>query len=245
MLFFKKKPILKELVSSGYVDIHSHVLPGIDDGSKDVETSEVLLNEMGNIGFSKVITTPHTLPGVWDNSRGDIENAFTELNSVKGALCSKYELRVASEYFLDNVFLTKILDKGNLLTLKDNYLLVELSYLNPPIGLKDIIFAVQMGGYQPVLAHPERYLYYHRDKGMYDELKAAGCMFQLNLLSSVGYYGKGVSEIADYLLESDMIDYTGSDIHHIRHVKSFGSKVVIKSIKPLQEAMERNSFFGS
>ncbi|GLB48674.1 tyrosine-protein phosphatase [Neptunitalea lumnitzerae] len=245
MLFgFKKKYLLKDVLLDNYVDIHSHILPGIDDGADSVETSEDLLKSMRSLGFSRIITTPHTLPNVWDNTTESITGAYTKLIKEKQDLTSQVQLKVASEYFLDNEFLEKTLEQNNLLTLKDNYLLVELSYLNPPIALNEILFAIQMKGYQPVLAHPERYLYYHNTKDTYEALKNAGCLFQLNLLSVVGYYGKGVMETADYLLKNGFIDFTGSDIHHKRHIAAFDRKVMIKSIEALKVAMSKNQFFA-
>lgn len=239
----KKATPLKELIVPGYVDIHSHVLPGIDDGSDSVETSNQLLQAIKDIGFETVITTPHTLPGVWDNTTESILNAYNTLKTESPELTEMVTLRTASEYFLDTAFTEKLTEKDSLLTLKDNYLLVEMSYLNPPIALREILFEIQIKGFVPVLAHPERYLFYHNDKAQYDQLKGAGCLFQLNLLSAIGYYGKYVAEVAEYLLKNDFIDYTGSDIHHMRHVKSFQSDIKIKSVDKLQKAMEANSFF--
>lgn len=240
---FKKKATLRELMVKGYTDIHNHTLPGIDDGSKSVENTAELLTAMGEIGFENIIATPHTLPGVWNNTQETIMAAYNTCLSELPELSNRFTLRAASEYLLDSSFSDKLANKDNLLTLKDNYLLVELSYLNPPIALMDIIFEIQMNGFVPVLAHPERYLYYHNDKEQYKALKQAGCLFQINLLSAVGYYGRHIADIADYLIKNDFIDYSGSDIHHIRHIRAFDQKVIIKSIDKFQVAMERNFFF--
>ncbi len=240
---FKSKPKLKELIPSDYVDIHSHLLPGIDDGAKNKEDSLFILNEMKKLGFKKVITTPHTIKNVWDNSKEDIENTYTKLKADLPQETENLQLGVASEYFMDENFLAQFKAEP-LLTLKDNYVLVEMSYLNPPMQLLEILFELQLKGYQPVLAHPERYNFYHNNFKMYKELKKAGCLFQMNLLSSVGYYGKDVAIAADTLLGKKMIDFVGSDIHHENHIKSFQNKIIIKNEEAFEKAISANVFFN-
>jgi len=129
------------------------------------------------------------------------------------------------------------------LTLKDKYVLVEMSYLNAPIHLYDIIFDLQVAGYKPVLAHPERYNFYHNNFNEYLRLKNAGCLFQVNLLSTVGYYGSAVAETAKELLNKGLIDFVGSDVHHKKHIESFDKKVLLKDLQPLKEAFSNNQFF--
>jgi tyrosine-protein phosphatase YwqE len=129
------------------------------------------------------------------------------------------------------------------LTLKDNYVLVEMSYINAPIQLYSILFDLQVAGYIPVLAHPERYLFYHNNFNEYVKLKRAGCVFQLNLLSVVGYYGPEITKIAAQLLAKGMYSYVGSDVHHDNHIVAFEQKVKIKDLAPLKEAIANNQFF--
>ena len=240
---FKSKPKLKELIPSDYVDIHSHLLPGIDDGAQNNEDSRFILTEMKKLGFKKAITTPHTIKNVWDNSKEDIENTYTKLKADLPQETDNLQLGVASEYFMDENFLAQF-KAETLLTLKDNYVLVEMSYLNPPMQLLEILFELQLKGYQPVLAHPERYNFYHNNFKMYEELKKAGCLFQMNLLSSVGYYGKEVSIAADTLLGKNMIDFVGSDIHHVNHIQSFENKIIIKNKDTFEKAINANIFFN-
>jgi protein-tyrosine phosphatase len=240
---FKSKPKLKQLIPNNYVDIHSHLLPGIDDGAKNNNDSLFILTEMEKIGFEKAITTPHTIKNVWNNSKLDIENTYKKLIQDLPQQTQNLELRVASEYFMDENFL-ELFKKESLLTLKDNYVLVEMSYLNPPIQLFEILFELQLKGYQPVLAHPERYNFYHNTFSIYEQLKKAGCLFQMNLLSSVGYYGRDVSITADKLLGNDLIDFVGSDIHHENHIKSFENKIIIKNNEAFEKAINANCFFS-
>ena len=239
---FKSKPKLAELIPSGYVDIHSHILPGIDDGAQKIKDSKFLLESMIDFGFSKVITTPHTMKNVWDNTTSSIGDAYNLVHSELPELSKQVSLQFASEYFLDEN-LIRLAQQEKLLSLKDNFILIEMSYLNAPIQLYDFLFELQLKGYHLVLAHPERYNYFHSNKKEYQKLKKAGCLFQLNLLSTVGYYGKNVAEIADYLLKENLYDFVGSDIHHKNHVAAFQNKVMIKNYQILEETMAKNVFF--
>lgn len=239
---FKSKPKLAELIPSGYVDIHSHILPGIDDGAQKIKDSKFLLESMIDFGFSKVITTPHTMKNVWDNTTSSIGDAYNLVHNELPELSKQVSLQFASEYFLDEN-LIRLAQQEKLLSLKDNFILIEMSYLNAPIQLYDFLFELQLKGYQLVLAHPERYNYFHSNKKEYQKLKKAGCLFQLNLLSTVGYYGKNVAEIADYLLKENLYDFVGSDIHHKNHVAAFQNKVMIKNYQILEETMPKNVFF--
>jgi protein-tyrosine phosphatase len=143
---------------------------------------------------------------------------------------------------MDDQFV-QLFQSHNLLTLKDNYVLVEMSYINPPIQLYSILFDLQVAGYIPVLAHPERYLFYHNNFNEYLKLKRAGCLFQLNLLSVVGYYGAAITKIAEQLLQKGMYSYVGSDVHHDNHVAAFKQKINLKDSTPLKEVIANNQFF--
>jgi tyrosine-protein phosphatase YwqE len=141
------------------------------------------------------------------------------------------------DYFV-NIFQTE-----KLLTIKDNYVLVEMSYINPPIQLHSILFDLQVAGYIPVLAHPERYVFYHNNFEEYKKLINAGCLLQLNLLSVVGYYGDWIMKISEKLLQKGMYTFVGSDVHHDNHIAAFNEKIKIKETAPLIEAMNNNQFF--
>src|SRR6478736_1602819 len=239
--FIKSKPLLKDLIPEGYVDIHSHILFGIDDGAQLPEDSQFLMQRMIDLGFSKSITTPHTIHSIWDNTSEIINGRLNEVQETFPELSAQLDLRAASEYMMDHNFISR-LQTEPLLTLKNNYVLVEMSYLNPPIQLHDILFEIKLAGYIPVLAHPERYLYYHNDLSQYDKLKKSGCLFQLNLLATVGYYGENVAKIADQLLKKGKYDFTGSDAHHAKHIAAFDQKIKIKEEKVLKEVMLNNGF---
>ena len=238
--FYKKKKVLKDIIPNDFVDIHSHLLYGLDDGAKSIEDTKFLIQELQNIGFTQFITTPHTTPLVWENTKEGILNQYEK---VLGELSLKSSnLRVASEYLMDDSFL-KRLETEKLLTLKDNYVLVEMSYINPPIQLYEIILELNSQGYQPMLAHPERYNFYKNDYASLKKLKQAGCLFQMNLLSATGYYGSGITDVADYLLKENMYDFVGSDVHHKKHLEAFSSKIKLKNMDVLEKLVHKNTFF--
>lgn len=240
--FFKNKKTLRDLIPDNFVDIHSHLLPGIDDGSKSLEDTFSLVNSLQEIGFSQFTGTPHVIKHVWENTRTTIENAQKVVLDGFKESGQHINLSIAAEYMMEETFV-KLFQCEKLLTLKDNYVLVEMSYLNAPIQLYDIIFELQVAGYKPVLAHPERYVFYHHNFQEYQKLKKAGCLFQLNLLSSVGYYGKNETETAQKLLDKGFIDFVGSDVHHQKHIDNFDKKIMLKNSQPLIEAIKNNEFF--
>ena len=236
---FKSKPTLKELIPEGFIDIHSHILPGIDDGAKNVEESMELISKMKKMGFSKIIGTPHTYPNLYDNSKKSIKKSFNLLasNNLKDI-----KIVYASEYMLDTTLIKKA-QNGSLLCIKDNYVLVEMSFISEPVGLYEILYEIKVNGYIPVLAHPERYLFY-RDLKDYFKLKKFGCMFQANLLSSTDYYGKEVRRNLDRLLKKNLLDFVGSDIHHQRHITEFDMKVNCKEISTFKKIIDKNNYFS-
>ncbi|MBF6607617.1 MAG: histidinol phosphatase [Flavobacterium sp.] len=241
---FNKKRFLRDLVPPGYTDIHSHLLPGIDDGAKSFDDTFKLIVGLQDMGFSQFVTTPHIIQHVWENTRPSIEEVHADTQVKLKANSFGLPFRAAAEYMMDGDFLNHLAE-GNMLTLGANYILVEMSYLNPPIQLYDVIFEIQLAGYIPVLAHPERYSYYHRNFEEFGKLRNAGCKFQLNLLSTVGYYGKGVTECAARLLKSGFIDFTGSDVHHKAHLAAFRTRLHISGgVDQLTTAMKNNKIFA-
>ncbi len=239
---FKQKPILKNLIPNPFIDIHSHLLPGIDDGSKNIEETVSLISQMKEIGFTNIITTPHIITSVWENTETSIFNKYTETANLIEETIDKTNFNVAAEYMIDSHFL-KRLSTEKLLTLKDDYVLIEMSYLSPPIQLFDIIFEIQLAGYKPVLAHPERYLFYHNNFKEYEKIKNSGCYFQLNLLSTVNYYGEIITKVTDKLLSNEMYDFVGTDIHHQNHMNAFSRKINITNSKELEKTIQKNLFF--
>ncbi len=238
--FLKSKPTMRELIPDGFVDIHSHILPGIDDGSKNVKESIYLISEMKKLGFSKIIGTPHSYPGLYDNTKESIKTSFKKL---KKELPENINIDYASEYLIDSSLINKINDKS-ILCLKDNYVLVEMSFLYPPINLYEIVFELSLKNYIPIIAHPERYLYFNNNKlKEITRLRNMRCKFQINLLSVVGLYGKEVTRFCDTLLKANMIDFVGSDVHNKYHLTQFEKKIKISQIDKLKSCIENNKIF--
>lgn len=240
--FLKPKEYLADLIPDNHIDIHSHLLPGIDDGSQNVEMSIKLFSEMQKIGFTDFICTPHVMTNIWDNTPETIAGAQNLLLQTEEFSKKNLKIRYAAEYMMDSSLSTK-LKEAKLLTINSDYVLVEMSYTNPPIQLMEIIFDLQCAGYKPILAHPERYNFYHKNFEAYEKIKNTGCLFQMNLLSCVNYYGSSVAQCADKLLKAGLIDVCGSDVHHIKHTESFYKKVVIKETEALKKAIEQTNIF--
>jgi protein-tyrosine phosphatase len=237
MLFFKKRIPLTDFFTDSFVDIHSHLLPGIDDGAKDMGTSIALILKMASYGIKNLITTPHILGDVYPNTPEIIKS---KLKEVKDELLKRnitgINIDAAAEYMMDEQFSAMIENDEEILTLKDNLVLVEMSYFSAPINLYDLLFKIQLKGYKPVLAHPERYNFYHTDFKSYYKLKQAGCLFQLNLLSLTDQYDKGVQKTSEKLLKENLYDFVGTDTHHQNHLEllpKIGTKKTLEKIKHL------------
>lgn len=238
-IFKRKKPKLSELISDGFIDIHSHILPGIDDGAKDLKESENMIFRMNELGFSKIIATPHTYPGLYENTNEAIKETF-QMFSKNINLPIKVDY--ASEYMIDHSLIEKS-EKKSLLTIKKNYVLVEMSYVGSPLNLHEIIFSLRTNDYIPILAHPERYNFLHGDLNEYLKLKNIGCLFQLNLLSTTGFYGHNVLKVSNLLLNKKLIDFVGSDIHKENQISQFYKNIKIKETNELEKVIDNNKLF--
>lgn len=224
---FRKKHVAKVDLSALGTDMHSHLLPGIDDGSPDEATSLTLIRGLQQLGYRQFITTPHIMWDVHKNNATTIGSAHSKLETAIQQESLSVPVKAAAEYYLDDHFDHLLSEDIPLLPVKDNLVLVEFSFVAPPRNLKDMLFELQIKGYKPILAHPERYNYLVSQKEWYDELKEAGCYFQLNLLSLTGYYGKVTNELAQYLIKKKYIDLLGTDLHHERHLEALVTSTTI------------------
>ncbi|HUR09935.1 MAG TPA: CpsB/CapC family capsule biosynthesis tyrosine phosphatase [Flavitalea sp.] len=215
---FRKKVKANVDLSGIGTDMHSHLLPGIDDGAPDPAMSIELMRGLHSLGYRQLITTPHIMSDMYRNDRASIAAALSVLQreSETAGLISP---AAAAEYFMDDYFDLLVEENVPLMTLRDNWVLVEFSFVGAPANLKQKIFNLQIKGYQPVIAHPERYIYFFNNKKWYEELKDAGCLFQVNLLSLAGYYGKVPNDLAQYLIKKKYVDLLGTDLHHLRHLQ--------------------------
>jgi len=215
--------------------MHSHLLPGIDDGSPDLQTSLRLIKGLEELGYKNFIATPHVMEDLYPNNRGTIQAAYDTLKDELKSKDIDTQIRFAAEYLLDGNVDDMLEKKESLLTLKDKMVLVEISFVSEPIHLKDVLFNLQMNGYQPIFAHPERYAYYHHQPTQYAEIKAMGCLFQSNLLSFSGYYGSSVRQAAEYLVDKGLTDYLGTDLHHDRHLENLRQLTFTPSLAKLMD----------
>jgi protein-tyrosine phosphatase len=215
---FKEKKKLTEPVQPLTVDLHSHLLPGIDDGAKTEEETLTLVRGLQSLGYRKCITTPHIYKGVHNNSKEIILEGLKKVTSLLMQHRITFEIEAAAEYFFDEQFF-QLIEQRELMSFGKNFVLFELPFTSPPLMLDDVIFKLNLAGYQPVLAHPERYPFFH-DKKMkqYEKLKNAGVLFQLNLMSLTAYYNQGAKMAAHQLIESGMIEFAGSDLHREKHL---------------------------
>ena len=206
--FSSKYNLLQSGIFNGWTDRHSHILPGVDDGIQSVKDSLAILTMYEQMGVKKVWLTPHIMEDC-PNTPEKLKVRFEELES---AYQGKIELSLSAENMMDGLFV-KRLEQGILMPYGDNQdeLLIETSYVQPPMGMEGILRDMRKAGYTPVLAHPERYLYMDAEK--YENIKEMGVKFQLNVTSLIGAYGKQVKERAEYLLNEGYYNYSGSDAH--------------------------------
>jgi tyrosine-protein phosphatase YwqE len=199
-------------------DIHSHFIPWIDDGSKTMEDSILMLSEMHKLGYKKVITTPHIMSDYFKNTPEIILDGLEKVRAALKLANVPIQIEAAAEYYLDFDFERKLTEE-KILTFGDNYVLFEISYLNPPDNLFSIVFKMQTLGYKPVLAHPERYNYFHTDFKIYESFIEKGILLQLNINSLTGYYSDSTKKIAEQLIDKNMISFLGTDCHHEGHIE--------------------------
>lgn len=229
-LFSQKPTLSAEPDRRLHVDIHSHLLPGIDDGSPDIRSSVDMIKALNEQGITHVITTPHILSDLYPNTHELIQQTLEEVRIAVKSEGLNIRMDAAAEYYLDEWFIQYYL-KGDrpILTLWDNYVLVETNYVERPGFLEEVVFEMQLRGYAVVFAHPERYHYLLRDFRKFEPLYESGMIFQSNLLSFAGYYGPEVQRAAKHLLKSGMIRMLGTDAHKMEHL------VRIRDLKRSQE----------
>lgn len=241
MFFFNRKRSRFTDFTSVGIDMHSHLIPGVDDGAKDVDDSINLVSGLKELGFSELFTTPHTLQGIHPNTAQSLQQGHDKLS---GKLPEGIKLNLSSEYYLDDHFKHQ-LEKGSVLPLPGNRLLVEFSQIARPHNLEEELFELGIKGYQIILAHPERYLFFHKQFSYYSRLKEMGIELQVNALSLTDHYGKHIRLIAEKLIEKDLIDFIGTDIHHVKHLASLKKVPESKHFKRLIESdLLKNNLFS-
>lgn len=225
--FFVKRRFLVDYLD-GFIDIHNHILPAIDDGAKTVDESMQLLRSFAEIGVSRFICTPHIMNDYYPNTPTTIFDALESLkNRMLQADLKHIAIEAAAEHMIDGHF-DAILENGGFMPLKSHYLLVEMSYLQPPLNFDEAIIKIVSKRFFPILAHPERYGFLHKKPKKYAKFKQQGILLQLNMLSLSGYYGKDVQKVGHTLLEDGFIDFLASDVHNILQLESLKNLTLSK-----------------
>lgn len=239
--FFKRsgKPVEPDLSFIG-ADMHSHLLPGIDDGLQELESSVAFIKDLQKLGYKKLVCTPHILSDLYPNSPQTILPKLALVRDALKAANVDMHIEAAAEYMIDHMFAELIhkSKKEDLLTINGEYILVEMSYLSPSPNFDQTIFDLRMLGLQPIVAHPERYSYYHHQFDQYERFKDLGCKLQVNLLSLSGGYGPHVKKIAEKLFKNQMVDFLGTDMHHERHLAMLKSLATKKEFYELVSSAE-------
>ena len=232
--FFTKGKSLKEPIDLGllYCDVHSHFIPGIDDGAKTIEDTLLLLKGMQEMGYKKIITTPHVMSDYYRNTTEIILRGIDEVKEAALKEDIKLDISASAEYYLDSDF-TNLVKNKDLLTFSNNYVLFEVSYLNPPDNIDSMIFMLQSEGYKPIIAHPERYPYWYDSFEKYEQLADRGVLLQLNINSLTGHYSPKTQQVAEKLIEKNLISFIGSDCHHLGHQNLMQKAVYSPYLKKL------------
>lgn len=234
--FFRKKLTDKFPFHELITDVHSHIMPGVDDGAPDAETSTRLVKGLIDLGYENFTATPHVMEDIWRNDSSSIMAGSSLLMQALSQSGLNNKVSIAAEYLIDGNFEQLLKDKQPLLCISENRVLVEISFIQPPMQLREVFFEMQLQGYQPVFAHPERYNYYHLQRKSLQELHDAGLIFQANLLSFSNYYGPQVRKAVEWMSEKGMIALLGTDLHHDRHLAALRE---LKLTKYLGMALEQ------
>lgn len=233
---FRKPKLTKAVdVSHIKVDMHSHLIPGIDDGVQSVEEAVKLVGALKEAGFSKIITTPHVMNDTYKNTPEIIKEGLKNLKVALENAHIYIPIEAAAEYLIDDGF-EKIFKEGRLLTFGKKYILVELSYYNMYHGFYALVFDLQIAGYQVILAHPERYAYFHDKWSVYEDLKARGILFQLNAISLTGCYSPKVQKVAEKLIELGFYDFAGTDMHNEEYLNNFSKSLYAPPLQKLVDS---------
>jgi tyrosine-protein phosphatase YwqE len=214
----RKKETTKN-VSALKVDIHSHLLPGLDDGVQSYEESEDVILHFQKMGYRKLITSPHVMSDTYKNTADKILSRLSKLKTYLISQDIDVEIEAAAEYYLDEQVFKMIENDEKMLTFGKKYLLFETNFLNEPFNMKEFIFLATTKGYKPVLAHPERYLYLQNNVDKAKDLLDRGVLFQINIGSISGSNGKPAQTTALKLIDRGWIHLLGSDCHHLQHAR--------------------------
>ena len=246
------KALVKALVQA---DMHSHLLPALDDGVQTLEESFGLLTQFAAMGYKKMVMTPHIMGDFYKNSAENILPCLEKLRNFVKENNLEIQLEAAAEYYLDEFLLEKLRKSEKLLTFgsgnnhinndtnnnQKKFILFETAFMSPPYFLDEAVFLMQSEGYQPVFAHPERYTYLYDNFYILDKMLEKGVLLQINLNSLGGYYAQGAQKLAEKLVQNNLVSFVGTDCHHEKHLKSLEKATKSKFYDKLFEAKLLNN----
>ena len=245
---FQEKEVARNLEALVQADMHSHLLPCLDDGVQSLEESFGLLTQFAAMGYKKMIMTPHIMGDFYKNSPENILPCLEKLRHFVKENNLEIQLEAAAEYYLDEFLLEKLKKNEKLLTFGGNnesndkkFILFETAFMSPPYFLDEAVFLMQSEGYQPVFAHPERYTYVYDNFSILDKLLEKGVLLQINLNSLGGYYAQGAQKLAEKLVQNNLVSFVGTDCHHEKHLKSLEKAQKSKFYDKLFEAKLLNN----
>ncbi|MDE6120633.1 MAG: hypothetical protein K2F63_02470 [Muribaculaceae bacterium] len=241
---FSKKRAAAPLCFS--TDIHCHIIPGVDDGSPDAATSADLIERMQEWGIDRILASPHVTQNTFENTRATLTPALDKLRAELAARNNSIQVDHSAEYRIDELLLKHIED-GDLMPYPNDYLLIENSFMQEPWNLDQLIFDLQVRGFRPILAHPERYPYYYSRKNRLEEIRNAGAALQINLLSLAGAYGKAERNMAEHLIKKGLVGFIGTDLHKHSHADAIDAylrtKQACKDMEALAPMVKNNEAF--
>ncbi len=221
-------------------DVHSHLLPALDDGVKDFDEALTVVRRLGDLGYQKLVTTPHIMSDTYRNDPETIHSRLKELVSFLSKNGMDIKVEAAAEYYFDSWLMNEVNEGRPLLTFGNNYLLFEMNYMTEPYQLNDFIFKVTTNGYKPVLAHPERYQFMNLEKA--EDLHHRGVLLQVNMLSFIDYYSKPVRQLANQLVDQGWVNFLGSDCHNLRHATLLREALENKYLKKAMDLPLLNNY---
>lgn len=222
-------------------DLHSHLIPGIDDGVKSWDEALSILTSLSQIGYKKIITTPHIIHDYYPNTPDIIREGVVKLNELVSEKGLDLTVEPGAEYFVDEHFIAVIDSRQELLTFGDGHILIETPFMNKPVFIDDVIFKLKAKGLKPILAHPERYTYLQQDHSLAKAWSDSGLLMQINISSLSGYYSKEAQKLAKTLIEAGQVHFLASDIHNLKHLAQLQKTIKTKLFQKCRQLPLLNS----
>ena len=232
--FFRKKAEIKLPYCT---DVHNHILPGVDHGATDIENALDLIKEQMSMGITRFIFTPHITKSTFENTPDTINAAYAIFKEAIEQSGLDIKFSVSAEYLLDEFSLNQF-SNDIFIPMPQEHILLENAFQQERIDLDEIIFDIQTKGFTPIMAHPERFPYYATRKERYKHLHNAGALFQVNLMSFAGYFGRTARSNAEWLLENNLIDFLGSDMHNMQHARIIKEYLQSKDFRKISKKLE-------